>query len=484
MRWIAWFLGLGVALSVGGLRALAQEGSQPPAAAAGAGAAHDPGIELLVEAAGAAPAEFASDALLRLSTSSRVTPAWRRELIDEAFVRAYGSQEPYRRTTTQPVSPDTRQGANLLAFSTALSRVSLQVRATRLMTFVDPDRARELFEWIELNPAPATCDDPLVPDVEEYYVALGQIARETYPGDRPGALRFFELYLWRAYLPTEMPSVARAIQSFRRGTIEAAYLEGLFRWLLDAGRGDARGFSSASTDIVSRTADLEAADRRMGINNWYLMEALRDYLVVRLRDARCADSTSESRTPATFNGALGRLGGSLDVKPLPPDVVPTLRRESVRVDQYWQTADSRRLHDAASRLWGPNKAPVSLQIRRTEEWRAQAEQFLSALEPWALAREASDRDLFYQKAVLFTVLMDLVPPGPLRARTIRSYVEFLRHTEGDRDRRLLWFAFVNRLLEASRDANQREILNALTDTHHPVLWLYAQMERTLPQTRQ
>jgi hypothetical protein len=482
MRRTALFLGLGIALSLGGRRTLAQEGSHPPAA--GTASVHDPAIELLVEAAGTAPAEFASDALLRLSTSSRVTPAWRRELIDEAFVRAYGSQEPYRRTTTQPVSSDTRQGADLLAYSTALSRVSLQVRATRLMTYVDPPRARELFEWIELNPAPATCADPLVPDVEEYYVALGQIARDTYPNDRPGALRFFELYLWRAYLPTEMPSVARAIQNFRRGTIEASYLEGLFRWLLDAGRSDARGFSSASVDIVSRTADLESADRRIGINNWYLMEALRDYLVARLHDPRCADSASESRTPATFNGALGRLGASLDVKPLPPDVVPTLRRESVRVDPYWQTADSRGLHDAASRLWGSNKAPVSLQIRRTEEWRAQAEQFLSALEPWALAREASDRDLFYQKAVLFTVLIDLVPPGPLRQRSIKSYVEFLRHTEGERDRRLLWFAFVNRLLEASRNADQREILTAMTDTHHPVLWLYAQLERALPQTRQ
>ena len=409
-----------------------------------------------------------------------MTPAWRRELIEEAFVRAYASQEPYRRTTTQPVSPDTRQGANLLAFSTALSRVSLQVRATRLMTFVDPDRARELFEWIEVNPAPATCDDPLVPDVEEYDVALGQIARETYPGDRPGALRFFELYLWRA-VPADRDALGgpRDPELSTRND-RSRVPRRTVRWLLDAGRGDARGFSSASTDIVSRTADLEAADRRMGINNWYLMEALRDYLVVRLRDARCADSTSESRTPATFNGALGRLGGSLDVKPLPPDVVPTLRRESVRVDQYWQTADSRRLHDAASRLWGPNKAPVSLQIRRTEEWRAQAEQFLSALEPWALAREASDRDLFYQKAVLFTVLMDLVPPGPLRARTIRSYVEFLRHTEGDRSRRLTWFAFVHRLLESSGGGPATRFWTRSTHPP-PVLSLYARMERVLPR---
>jgi hypothetical protein len=126
---------------------------------------------------------------------------------------------------------------------------------------------------------------------------------------------------------------------------------------------------------------------------------------------------------------------------------------------------------------------VTLRVRQTAEWRADAEQFLSELEPWSSARDAIDRDLFYQKAVLYTVLVDLVPRGSLRTRTIRSYVEFLRHSEGDRDRRTLWFVFLTRLLETSRDSDRSEILNALEATNHPVLWLYARMERTLPLTK-
>ena len=61
--------------------------------------------------------------------------------------------------------------------------------------------------------------------MDEYYTALGQIARLAYRGNHIDALNFFELYLWRAHLPSEMPAVARAIQRFPRSQNEAAYLE-------------------------------------------------------------------------------------------------------------------------------------------------------------------------------------------------------------------------------------------------------------------
>src|SRR6267143_1834938 len=49
---------------------------------------HDPAIETLaIDAAGVAP-EFAADAMIRIASSPRVTdPAWRRELLDEAYMR-------------------------------------------------------------------------------------------------------------------------------------------------------------------------------------------------------------------------------------------------------------------------------------------------------------------------------------------------------------------------------------------------------------
>ena len=76
--------------------------------------------------------------------------------------------------------------------------------------------------------------------------------------------------------------------------------------------------------------------------------------------------------------------------------------------------------------------------------------------------------------------MELVPPGTLRSKTIRTYVDFLRLADTDRSRRSLWFAFVSRLIEISRSTDHREILQTMEDTHQPVLYLYARMERLLP----
>jgi hypothetical protein len=82
--------------------------------------------------------------------------------------------------------------------------------------------------------------------------------------------------------------------------------------------------------------------------------------------------------------------------------------------------------------------------------------------------------------MLFIALLDLVPPSTLRTRTIRGFVDFLRHADNDRDREALWFAFVNRLLELSRGNDRQEILRAFDEARHPVFAVFAQLERLVP----
>lgn len=449
----------------------------------------DPAVETLVSDTRLAPPEFAADVLLRLAGSSRVADAeQRRELLEEAYLRAYAASESYRRTAPSSTPPDSRQGAQATASATALTRVSLQVRAAELMASVDQARAREMFEWIDLDLVPGSCDSPLVPAVDEYYMGLAVLARTTFDNDfqgRSDALRFMTLFMWRAHLPVEMPAVARALRRFRPTIDEAQYLEGAFRWILESSLRDPRSFSAASQDAVVQMMALEDADRALGILHWNVTRALRDYLVTQFKGPRCSDSLSDGPAIDTFNSALRRR------EVLPETIAPLAAGEtrpssllaSARIDRYWQTLEARRLYEAGVRLRGTGKNPVPNSVRMTDAWRLQAEHLLTDLEQWSGSREALERDYFYQKAMLYTLLVDLVPQSPLRARALRSFVDFLRHSDRDRDNRTLWFAFANRIIELTRTADRALVLDLLEESRHPVLALYGRVERTLGSNR-
>src|SRR6266850_1553123 len=257
----------------------------------------DPALQTLANDAAALPPELAAAALIRIASSARVTSnRWKRELLTEAFFKAYAARDAYRRSTPQSIPQETRQGAELLASAMSLNRVSLQVRAAQLMAFVDQRGARELFEWIDLNPSAGICEDPLVAAVDEYYTALSLLARTTFGNDRSEALRFFELYLWQARLPSEMPAVARAVLRFDPRPAEIAYLETLLSSILETGVRDPRGFSASALDIVSRASDFQKFEVKAGMEGIHWMDTLRGYLVNQMKGPRCAESISESMT--------------------------------------------------------------------------------------------------------------------------------------------------------------------------------------------
>jgi hypothetical protein len=367
------------------------------------------------------------------------------------------------------------------AYATGLNRVSLQSRAVQQLAFIDPPHGRELFEWIDLNLSAASCDGPLVPAVDDYYTALGYVARTTFGSDRSAALWFLEFHLWRAHLPSEMPAVARAMQRFRPKADEAAYLENVLRVILQGSRPDARGFSSASLDIVQQLADLQKAHRDLSVGGFDIMASLRDYLTTQLKGPRCADSITEPMTAPAFNAALTVLDADYAVKPLDgTSLRPSRMLGPARIDYYWQSPEARRLREVWLDLRGRDKLPVPLSVRVTQEWRDQAELLLTRIEQWTGLREPAPRDYLYQKSVLLMGLLELMPESPVRVRALRALVEFLRHEDNDRNLRSLWFAMLRRVLEMARGPNRDQILTALEESHHPVMSLYARLERRLP----
>ena len=438
-------------------------------------------LRVLANDAAALPPELAADAMIRIAASARVTNnAWKRQLLTDAFFKAYAVREAYRRSTTQSLPPETRQGADLLASSMSLNRVSLQVRATQLMAFVDQRGARELFEWIDPNPSEGVCEDPLVAAVDEYYTALSLLARTTFGGDRGEALRFLELYIWRARLPSEMPAVARAMLRFDPQGREIPYFETLFSSILQTSSRDPRGFSASVFDIVTRTSDFLAFELKAGIEGIHLMDTMRGYLVNQMKGPRCADSVSESMTPAAFNTVLRRANLQYDVRPIEETILPSRMLGTERIDQFWQTGEARGLRARLFQLRGPGKEPLPLKVRETTEWKNDADHLLNDVEQWTGRSERLERDYLAQKSLLFLGLLELAPPSTVRTRTIRVFVEYLRRAENQRDNESLWFAFVNRLLELSRGNDRNEILTAFDNAHHPALAVYAQLERLVP----
>jgi len=368
----------------------------------------------------------------------------------------------------------------LMASAMSLNRVSLQVRAAQLMAFIDPRRARQLFEWIDLDLTPGPCEDPLVPAVDEYYSALSLLARQTFDGNRDEALRFFELYLWRARLPSEMPAVARAVIRFGPRPDETPYFESLFSTILESGASDARGFSASASDIVSRAADLQVFETRAGLSGLHLMESLRGYLVGQMKGPRCADSQTESMTPAAFNAVLRRADLTHEVKTIDQPIAPSRLLGTARIEPFWQSGEAQALHTRLLQLRGPGREPFALTIRQTTEWQNDAEQVLVAVDQWSGRSEASERDALAQKSILYLGLLELIPPSKLRTQTIESFVGYLRQHDRNPEDRSLWFAFVNRLLELSRGNDRDAVLDAMSNAHHPVLGVYAQLERTVP----
>ncbi|PYQ70624.1 MAG: hypothetical protein DMG04_24105 [Acidobacteria bacterium] len=351
----------------------------------------DTAIESLIRDAAALPPEFNADVLIRIAGSTRVADlAWKREMLEEAFFRAYAAPVAYRRTSVR-VPPDSLQGALTQAYDTQIARVPLQVRAAQLMAFVAPLRARELFEWIDLNLAPA---------------------------------------------------VARALLRFRPSAIEATYLETFYGQLLNAGTSDPRGFSVSDIDIVGRSADLQGADRERSVPGWFVMDSLKAYLLKHLNGPRCADSATESFVPSAFNAAarLLRADPIAEVTPINADAIrPSRLLGGARIDLYWQTFSARRLYEMWMGLRGTGQNPVPERVRRTDEWRDNADRFITELDQWTGRSEASERDYFYQKAT--------------------------------------------RLLELSRGNNRRQTLTLMEQSGLPTLSTYARLERMMPPQR-
>ncbi|HWQ54688.1 MAG TPA: hypothetical protein VN442_13470 [Bryobacteraceae bacterium] len=468
-------------------------------------AAPQDGVDLdgLIDRARSVPAEFAADALIRLAQSDRVAKAKKPELLEEAFRRATGAQQPLKKRAI----PAVRTGAAAFlnrAFAQDLDANSLQCRAVRGMLELNPRKAREMFTDIP-RPAPAklTCDDALVPDVSIYYETLAEVAKSGFSAaeiedDEP--FKLLASYVAALSSPTQVGPIARLLASspLKRPQLDALAMS--FGGSLKNLSGDDRSFSQA----ISRQggagqgiASLAARCTEMEISSLPLLEAYRAFLVRHFTANRCTDGGERGgiafgvvakddtveQDPARFFNESLRVD---PIKPLGADEVQPAKLEGAAGQQNsCDSQDCRRLvglyreliFDSRGLPYGPDK-------KATSEWQAKAKEYLGALAAWKEETGASTADLFQQKCALYSEFANVVPNGPDRVAVLRAFLAFLSQNSVQRENRAEWFLPVNSLVArvSLQRASLDELWRDMRGSADPLIALYCELEELAPRS--
>lgn len=448
--------------------------------------ARPPEIEGFIAEMNAAPPDVAADVLIRLAGSGKVAdPNWKKELLERAFVLAGDARASVRRKLAPYVTATADNSAAYLsnAYDLGLDALSLRVRAVRYMLALDPRRALELFEQINLKLEPLKCGDALAYDVSDFYVLLAEVTGEgvSVEDARQGArARLMLPYIQAVASPAQVGPAAKAILSAHLSGDEVASLSSALAHSLGAVTADDRSFTSA-VQPGGATADVYALVRELGKRKdnlaGELAAAYRKFYVAGLTAERCTEDVPRGKTPyylAEANDAIFKESPlKLD------DLRPAGAGSGADLSEYWRTPDSKQLlyeyrelrfaPDAAEHV-KDGKLPTRADAG-SAEWDAQLRHLLTDLEGWGGSGEASQLDYFNQQQILYKGLLDIVPPGQARAEVLASWMKSLtgaREGEADVQRRL-YVSYLVEAVSASPPETRDEFLTRMAYSGDPLI---------------
>jgi hypothetical protein len=405
----------------------------------------------IVELSRAAPPEFAADALLRVVESGKIANKdSKRDLLEQAFRLGGMAKFQVRMRGVPGTMVDTRSGYLSRAYDLKLDALSLQSRAVRLMLAVDAAKARELFQEIS-RPAltPLTCDDPLFYDVSDFYQTLGAVVQNAFTAQerkKEEDLSFLLDYIGQASSPAQLAPVARVIKSANVSAQQRDILWNKFGGLLESMRTDGRSYASALDDISSEIVPgAEASFEKF-----------------KQSSAGCRDDV--------------RPGVTIDLSQGPVHAGKT-----PLVEHYWESSAAKQLLEGAQKLrFTPDGRVITDSVRATHEWQDKLNDYLSQVADWTSSQEKSEADYYHEKCVVYEALVELIPPGPERDKTLQAYLEFVSNSNLQRESPLDWFMHAQWMLERVRNSSNGEpakLLSAFEGSGNAVLVLYAAEEK-------
>ena len=464
------------------------------------------GIDALLDAARAAPPEFAADAAIRIAALDGLEKARKIKLLEQAFQRASGAQQPYKRHAAF-VLAGTPSGLLNRAYGQDLDAMSLRLRAIDALLPLDRQKARKLFLRTPPPKIPRlTCDDFLIYDVGRFYDTLGSIARQTFTAQEVQAgapFRLLEQFVGAIASPVQVGPVAGMLAATSVKDAEFRALASLFAEALGKISGDDRSFTYSLPAGKQILALVEESKRRQ-YSPLPLLEAYRLYLVNNLAAARCADDDSMLGYSASFGLVTGQtidqqaqdavefFNRSLRMAPLQP----IQEQEAMALRSEGAATGLRACDDAECRaiaeqyrglLFGENGALYTAERKSTPEWRGKVRDFLSALARWqegASGARPTAAEHFRLKSATYGDLLSLVSDGSDRELVARAMLDYLKHNRFEREDRMEWFLPVSALIGrvALDPLEMGRLKDELRKVDDPIIALYANLEALAPRT--
>jgi len=471
-------------------------------AAAGAPA----GTDALLDAARAAPAEFAADTMIRIAAFDQLEKARRIELLEQAFQKASGAQQPYKRHATFGRLNSSSVFLNR-AYGLDLDAMSLRLRAIEALLPLDAQKARDLF--LQTPPPktpPLKCDDFLVYDVGRFYDTLGSIARQSYTAQETQAgepFRLLERFAGAIKSPVEVGPVARMLAAASVKDADFRALVNSFAQAVGKISGDDRSFAGSITAGQQILALVEELKRRQ-LSPLPLLEAYRLYLVINLSAPRCADDDSMQGSALSFGlftgqtidqeaqDAVAFFNQRLRMAPLQPiqeeEATPS-RLEGVATGL--RSCEDAECHAIAEQYRGlvfdENGSPYPAGQQYTPAWRGKLREFLAALAKWqesAPGERPTTEEHFRIKSTAYGELLGLASNGPDRELVLRAMLDYLKQNRFQQENRMEWFLPVSALI--GRVALDPQALGRLGEelrkVDDPIMALYASLEAVAPRT--
>lgn len=151
---------------------------------------------------------------------------------------------------------------------------------------------------------------------------------------------------------------------------------------------------------------------------------------------------------------------------LVPQACPAIKT----TDTFWTSDQAKRLFEGG----------VQLRAKKadTPEWRDLLTDYLKDLAGWSATSEMDEATYFHEKAIIYEMLADLIPPGPDRDKAVAAFVDFLANSTLQREKPVEWFFHAETLVTRARNSNTEAatILSAFENSGNPVLILYTQLE--------